>query len=287
LGRQRLQKIIAAAGVTSRRKAEELVVAGRVAVNGTTVRELGASADPDRDLVTLDGRPLHAEPLRYFLAHKPAGVLCAVSDARGRPLVVELLDPSVGERLYPAGRLDLDSEGLVLLTNDGDLMQAVTRAGGPVAKMYEVTVRGVPPAAALDKLRGGAEIDGRRLRPCEIEPFTAPDAGGDGEADRRVARGGEPAAAGGRTAGVTAAAGKGRAPLSGWQVVLHEGKNNQIRKMFRGIGHPVQRLIRVAIGPLRLAGLPAGAVRELAPAEVEALRARTDADEPRTDAAER
>jgi 23S rRNA pseudouridine2605 synthase len=263
LARQRLQKIIAAAGVTSRRKAEELVVAGRVAVNGTTVRELGAGADPDRDLVTLDGRPLHPEPLRHFLAHKPPGVLCAVSDVRGRPLVVELLDPSVGERLYPAGRLDLDSEGLVLLTNDGELMQAVTRAGGPIAKVYEVTVRGTPSPAALEKLRAGAEIDGRRLRPCEIEPA---------------------AAAGGRTAGVTAAAGKGRAPLSGWRVVLHEGKKNQIRKMFRGIGHPVQRLIRVAIGPLRLVGLSAGAVRELAPAEVEALRARTDPAESRTDA---
>ena len=273
MGRQRLQKIIAAAGVTSRRKAEELVVAGRVAVNGTTVRELGAAADPDRDLVTLDGRPLHPEPLRYVLAHKPPGVLCAVSDARGRPLVVELLDPAVAERLYPAGRLDLDSEGLVLLTNDGGLMQAVTRAGGPIAKVYEVTVRGTPSPAALERLRAGAEIDGRRLRRCEIEPLGAPVGGGDLTAPPPVAA----ASAAGRSAAASPRGGKGPPPSSAWRVVLHEGKNNQIRKMFRGIGHPVQRLIRVAIGPLGLAGLPAGAVRELAPGEIAALGARADA----------
>lgn len=245
---ERLQKIIAAAGVTSRRKAEALITEGRVAVNGEVVRELGAGADPDNDLVTLDGRPLRREKLRYFAVDKPRGVLCAVSDDRGRPLVTGLLPQSVKERLYPAGRLDLDSEGLVLMTNDGDLMQVVTRPGGGAEKEYEVTVGGRPADVELDRLRAGPEIDGRRLLPCRIEVL------------ERV----EPADAG---------PGREQRGLTRLRVVLHEGKKNQIRRMFGDIGHRVDRLVRTAIGPLTLKRVPRGGVRELPADEVEALRA--------------
>ncbi len=242
-----MQKIIAAAGVTSRRKAEAFIVAGRVAVNGEVVRELGTTADPESDLVTLDGHPLRREQLRYFVAHKPRGVLCAVHDDRGRSLVVDLLPDDVDERLYPAGRLDLDSEGLVLLTNDGDLMQRATRPGGGVAKMYEVVVGGRPSEGDLDALRAGAELDGRRLMRCDIEVLERiepDDTGGPGAEQRGFTR---------------------------LRVTLQQGKKNQIRRMFQGVGHRVARLIRRSIGPLSLEDLPVGGVRELAKAELRRL----------------
>jgi 23S rRNA pseudouridine2605 synthase len=249
LAQQRLQKIIAAAGITSRRKAEALITAGRVAVNGEIVRELGAGADPDLDLITLDGQTLHRERLRYFAVDKPRGVLCAVSDDRGRPVVTGLLPLAVRERLYPAGRLDLDSEGLVLLTNDGELMQRVTHPGSGVDKEYEVTVGGRPADEELDRLRSGAEIGGRRLMPCRIEVLErgAPEGGGPGREQRGYTR---------------------------LRVVLHEGKKNQIRRMFSDAGHRVDRLVRTRIGPLTLERVPRGGVRELSGAEVEELRAR-------------
>jgi len=248
LAEHRLQKIIAAAGVTSRRKAEQLIVDQRVAVNGEVVEELGATADPDVDLVTLDGRPLRREALRYFVAHKPRGVLCAVSDDRGRPVVVDLLGDGVAERLYPAGRLDLDSAGLVLLTNDGELMQRVTRPGGGIDKVYEVVVGGRPATARIDELRGGAEIEGRKLMPCRIEVL--------GASEREAA-----------SSSIDSQRGFTRL-----RVTLHEGKKNQIRRMFRDIGHRVEKLVRISIGPLRLSDLGEGTVRELEDDEVAALR---------------
>lgn len=249
---QRLQKIIAAAGVTSRRKAEGLIVDGRVAVNGKVRRELGTTADPDNDLITLDGRPLKLQKLRYFLAYKPSGVLCAVSDHRGRPVVTGLLPESVSERLYPAGRLDLDSEGLVLLTNDGELMQRVTRPGGGIEKVYEVTVGGRPRDAELARLRRGAKIEGRKLMPCAIDIL------------ERV----EPRRQG---------PGKDQRGFTRLRVVLHEGKKNQIRRMFGDAGHRVDRLVRIAIGRLTLEGVPRGGTRELTVEEVEALRSGPEA----------
>ncbi len=244
---QRLQKIIAAAGVTSRRKAEGLIVDGRVAVNGNVRRELGSTADPDNDLITLDGRPLTSEKLRYFLAHKPSGVLCAVSDDRGRPVVTGLLPESVGERLYPAGRLDLDSEGLVLLTNDGELMQRVTRPGGGIEKVYEVIVGGRPGDADLARLRRGVTIDGRQLMPCSIDVL-----------EREEPRKQGP--------------GKDQRGFTRLRVVLHEGKKNQIRRMFGDAGHRVDRLVRTAIGGLTLERVPPGGTRELTEEEAGALR---------------
>ncbi len=240
MAQQRLQKIIAQAGVTSRRKAEKLIVDGRIAVNGVVVTELGAVADPDADLLTFDGATLQQERVRHFVAHKPPSVLCAVSDERGRALVVDLLDESVEERLYPAGRLDMESEGLVLLTNDGDLMYAVTRAGGEVGKTYVVTVRGRPEERRLAELRAGIDMDGATTLPCRIDLLE------------------------------TTEHAPGRSTTL--RVVLHEGKKNQLRRMFKGIGHAVIRLVRTSIGPLQLEGLAPGAVRELGAEEVDVLR---------------
>jgi pseudouridine synthase len=232
----RLQKVIAASGLTSRRRAEQWITAGRVTVDGKRVTELGVQVDPDAVEVRVDGEPLPRPDLVVIALHKPTGVVTSVSDPFADRVVVDLLGPDVSERVYPAGRLDQDSEGLVLLTNDGALMQAMTSPGGPVAKVYEVTVRGRPPADALDGLRRGMQLAGRRLLPCEIEPLEVVP---DGEVFR---------------------------------VVLHEGKKNQIRRMFRSISHPVIRLVRTRVGPVRLGDLEAGAYRILGKPEVDELR---------------
>ena len=252
---ERLQKIIARAGITSRRKAEILITAGRVAVNGEVVRELGSTADPRCDLITLDGKPLFEEDKRYLLLNKPMGVLCALRDRFDRRLITDLLGDEIRERVFPAGRLDYNSEGLVLLTNDGDLMEAITRPGRGVAKVYEVTVAGEPSDEDLRRLEEGvfleAEPEGRgedqketpRTLPCTIERlevFTS---------TRPVTRTG-----------------------SRLRVTLHEGKKNQIRRMFALIDAPVLRLLRVAIGALKLDDLQAGEYRNLSAQEVEALR---------------
>ncbi len=232
----RLQKLIAASGLTSRRRAEEWIRAGRVTVDGEAITELGVQVDPDIADVRVDGTPL-PRPERVVIAlHKPTGVVTSVSDPYATKVVLDLLGPDVGERVYPAGRLDQDSEGLVLLTNDGALMQAVTSPGGPIDKVYEVTVRGRPSADVLDRLRGGMELAGRRLLPCEIDSI-----------------------------GVTAEGER-------FRVVLHEGKNNQIRRMFRSVSHPVIRLVRTRVGPVRLGDLAPGKYRFLDRAEVVGLR---------------
>ena len=165
---ERLQKIIAKAGVTSRRKAEALIAAGRVAVNGTTVRELGTRADPDRDRITLDGKPLLPEPKRYLVVNKPPGVICALRDRFERPLITDLLGEEIRERVFPAGRLDFDSEGLVLLTNDGDLMESITRPGRGVAKVYEVSLDREPNENDIRLLAQGVVLDGQTTLPCTI-----------------------------------------------------------------------------------------------------------------------
>jgi len=239
LAQERLQKLIAAAGVASRRKAEGLIEAGRVEVNGQRVTDLGSRADPERDEIRVDGEPIRRERRVWIALHKPAGVVSSVSDPHADRVVTDLVD-DVEERVYPAGRLDLDSEGLVLMTHDGELMHAMTRPGGPIDKVYRVTVKGRPREADLDRLRAGIELAGQRLLPSEIEPT------------------------GGRK--------------DTFRVVLHEGKNNQIRRMFASIGHPVRRLVRTRIGPLRLEGLPAGASRGLTVDEVGELRSRAGLD---------
>ncbi len=234
---QRLQKLIAAAGLASRRKAEGWILAGRVSVNGEVVHDLAYRADPAGDDVRVDGEPLPV-PRRLVLAlHKPRGVVTSVSDPHADRVVTDLLGDEVSERVYPAGRLDRESEGLVLMTNDGALMEAMTRPGGAVEKVYEVTVRGRPTSSNLDMLRAGAMLAGRQLLPCGIKVRV--------ESERS----------------------------SRYCVVLHEGKKNQIRRIFKSIGHPVSRLVRTRVGSVRLGDLGAGQYRELSREELEELRA--------------
>ena len=236
----RLQKILSAAGVASRRVAETLIVEGRVSVNGEVVRELGSKADPDRDDIRVDGRRVKAAGKRwYLLLNKPRGYVCTRSDPEGRPTIMALLGPiAAREYLYPVGRLDFDSEGLLLVTNDGDLAARLTHPRHGVEREYEARVRGVPDAGALARLARGVTIEGRRTGPAEV-------------------------------ALVREVPGRDQAIVS---VVVREGRNRQVRRMCEAIGHPVVRLKRVRIGPLADATLAPGEVRELAPREVASLR---------------
>jgi 23S rRNA pseudouridine2605 synthase len=240
-GAVRLQKIIAAAGIASRRKAEEIIVAGRVKVNGEIVTELGAKADPARDHIRVDGKLLQgAERPRYFVLNKPKGMVTTLKDPQHRPTVAGVF-AHVRERLYPVGRLDYSSEGLLLMTNDGDLANGLMRAASGVEKTYLVKVAGQPSAEALEKLADGVRID--RGIAGEGKVLTAP-------SGVRQFRGGE----------------------NPWyEVTLVEGRNRQIRKMFEEVGHHVEKIRRIAYGPLKLDVEP-GEFRELSEHEVENLR---------------
>lgn len=230
--RERLQKIIAAAGIASRRRAEQLILDGLVTVNGEVVRQLGSKADPARDFVKVGGKRLQAEPMEYFAVHKPPGVLSSVSDPKNRPVVTDLVQSS--RRLYPAGRLDFFSEGLMILTNDGTLTRKLTRAGR-LEKVYRVKVQGAPGLGKLDALRKGLRLGGEQLAPCRIRSLK-------------------------------------RGKNCWFEVGLRQGRNRQIRRMFEKIGHPVMRLRRVSIGPVTLGNLKPGAARPLTGKEVEALK---------------
>jgi 23S rRNA pseudouridine2605 synthase len=240
---ERLQKIIAAAGIASRRKAEELITQGRVSVNGHTVTELGSKADLATDHVKVDGKLLRGpERHVYLLLNKPRGYVTTVSDPEGRPTVMDLVK-NAGARIYPVGRLDWSSEGLLLLTNDGDLASRLTRASSHVQKTYLVKIAGRADAADIEKLRRGIRI-GARSGPRRVEQvFTAP-------AQVRLTR---------------------DAANPWYEVTLIEGRNRQIRRMFEEIGHHVEKIKRVRYGPLKL-DLEPGQSRELTPAEVTALR---------------
>lgn len=233
--RVRLQKILAAAGVASRRGAEDLLRAGRVAVNGETAA-LGQSADPARDVVTLDGARLGAEAFEYWLVHKPPGVITTVRDPQGRPTARELV-PASRARIYPVGRLDRDTEGLLLLTNDGPLAQRLLHPSHETEREYLVTVEGRVPAATLRRLERGIELE---------EGVTAP------------ARAGRPVW-------------KSEPATTRFSLTLIEGRKRQIRRALRTLGHPVRALCRVRMGPLRLGRLPRGAARRVTPAERAAL----------------
>lgn len=242
----RLQKIIAHAGFASRREAEEMIRAGRVTLNGRVVTELGTKADAAQDHVKVDGKLItHAEPHRYILLYKPKEVMTTVDDPQGRRTVIDLVR-GVRERIYPVGRLDFQSEGLVLLTNDGDLAFKVSHPKHGSVKTYSVKVRGVPDDRTLDKLRRGITIDGKRTLPCDIE---------------RV-----------KTTGRTAEEGN-----SWFEVKLREGRTHQIRKMFQALGHPVTKLKRVAIGPISDPKLTPGDWRELSEREVRQLATQKEA----------
>jgi 23S rRNA pseudouridine2605 synthase len=228
---ERLQKLIAQAGLCSRRKAEELITAGRVIVNGSPVTELGSKADPLRDHIKVDGKRLDFGTERvYLLLNKPKGYLCTLSDPQGRPTVAELTK-GVSRRVFPVGRLDYSSEGLLLLTNDGDFANILASAGEHCPKTYLAKVKGTPSTDALRRLAEGIHLDGKRLAPSRIEILK--------EADNPW-----------------------------FSITLIEGKNNQIRKMFERIGHSIVKLKRVQIGFLRDTNLKPGEYRHLTPEEI-------------------
>jgi 23S rRNA pseudouridine2605 synthase len=237
---ERLQKIIAHAGFASRREAEAMIRDGRVTVNGRVVTELGSRASAGRDHIKVDGKLItRAETHRYILLYKPKEVMTTVSDPQGRRTVIDLIR-GIRERIYPVGRLDFHSEGLIILTNDGDLAFKVSHPRHGSVKTYSVKVRGVPEERIIDKLQRGITIEGKRTLPCEI---------------RRL-----------KTTGRNEEEGN-----SWFEVKLREGRTQQIRKMFQAVGHPVAKLRRVAIGPISDPKLTPGDWRELTKQEVKQL----------------
>ncbi len=245
----RLQKILSAAGIASRRAAETMIVGGRVSVNGQAVTELGTRADPDVDDIRVDGRRIGKPRRRYIALHKPRGYVTTRSDPQHRPTVLDLLD--ITEYIYPIGRLDYDSEGLLLLTNDGQVAERLMHPRYGVDREYEARVRGVPDRAAVQRLVEGVVVEGRRTARAQV----------------RVVETGRGA----------------RGDQSILSIVLHEGRTRQVRKMCEAVGHPVVRLRRVRVGPVRLGTLKAGEFRELTRVEIEQLErvAATHAERPR------
>ena len=237
---ERLQKILSQAGIASRRSAERLIADGRVSVNGRTILELGTKADPTRDDIRVDGRRVRAHTRsRYILLYKPRGYVTTRSDPQHRRTVLELLG-GIRDYVYPVGRLDYDTEGLLLLTNDDDLTAALTHPRHGTIRTYEAEVFGVTDDRALARLRAGIVLDGRRTHPARVT---------------RV-----PSKPGERTT---------------LRITIQEGRNRQVRRMCEAVGHPVRRLVRTRIGTLSDRRLKPGAWRDLTPAEVRALKAAT------------
>jgi len=239
----RLNRFLAHAGVCSRREADRWITEGRISVNGQVVQELGARIDPGRDRVVANGRPVRGaeERLLYILLNKPAGLVVSVKDPFGRPTVMDLLK-HVPARVFPVGRLDLETEGALLLTNDGDLALKLIHPRYGIAKTYEVRVEGEPRSGDLDKVRHGIFLEGRKTAPAKVEIM------------RRSHR---------------------HATL---QVEIHEGRKREIRKMFEAVGYPVDKLIRVEFAGLTLEGLKPGGWRYLHTAEVKRLKKLTGPD---------
>jgi pseudouridine synthase len=236
----RLQKILAQAGVASRRAAEQIILDGRVTVNQEVVAHLGAQADPETDVVAVDGRPLRPERHVYYLLNKPAGFLTTLKDPFGRPTITAFLT-KIEDRVFPVGRLDADTEGLLLLTNDGELSARLMHPRYHVPKTYQAKVRGRPSPDTLARLAGGAIVLGDRpVNPAKVilERLTQ-----DGA----------------------------------WlRITLTEGRHRQVKRMCSAVGHPVQKLKRIRFGPLGLDSLPSGAVRALTHEEVAALKRAAD-----------
>jgi 23S rRNA pseudouridine2605 synthase len=248
----RLQKILAQAGIASRRKAEQIILDGRVQVNGNVVKELGTRHDISKDHIRVDGKLLHGrEQQRYYMLNKPRGYVTTLDDPEHRPTVMQLMTKQKGPhgdhvRLYPVGRLDYLSEGLLLMTNDGELANSLSKAATGVEKTYLVKISGQPPASGLDQIRRGIMIDRGRLNEVRSgrrdRVITAP-------AKLELVRGGD----------------------NPWyELTLTEGRNRQLRKMFEEIGHHVEKIRRIGYGALRL-DVPPGEFRELTPGEVTAL----------------
>jgi len=263
MAQERLQKILAAAGIASRRKSEELITAGRVDVNGQIVTEMGAKADPERDRIRVDGKVLQAEQKVYLLMNKPKGYVTTVSDPEGRPTVMDLLK-GIDQRVFPVGRLDYISEGLLLLTNDGELMQRLTHAALHVPKTYLVKVSGQPAEADLAKLRRGVVLP-------PVQPHSA-----KGE---KLIRKSDSDALPTKTG--PAKVEKFRDGENPWfEVTITEGRYHQLRRMFEQIGHKVEKIKRVRYGPLTLDVEP-GKVRPLTRPELVALELAARGHKPR------
>ena len=249
---ERLQKLIAQAGIASRRAAEQLITDGQVSVNGHVVTELGTKADPEKDHIKVRGRlinkKLQGRTNVYVLLNKPKGYLSSAADPEGRKLVIDLVKGK--GRLHPVGRLDYNSEGLIILTNDGNFTNHVAGSKS-IPKVYEVKVKGLPNSNAINKLRRGVLLeDGYKTAPAEIKDLTPTD-------------------------------------KNGWyEVTLYEGHNQQIRKMFDTIGHSVVKLKRVAIGPIVDKYLKVGESRPLTPKEIEQIGSKKSPP-PKSDAARR
>ena len=244
---ERLQKVLAHAGIASRRHAEELMRQGQVRVNGKVVSELGTQVDPQHDRIQVNGKTVRVEKKKYVILHKPRGYLSDRDDDLENPTALDLVP--LRERLYAAGRLDLNSEGLLLLTNDGELAHQVTHPRFEHEKEYLALVEGVPNSEALALFKKGIWHEGELLRADSVQLVSH-----FGETER--SQHWPPA----------------RRDESWLRIVLHEGKKREIRHMSAAAGHPVRRLIRTRVGPLRLGTLPVGKWRELDEREVNMLK---------------
>jgi len=241
---ERLHKILSHWGVASRRQAEQMIQAGRVRLNGTVVDRVGQKADPELDLIEVDGVPIAAKnrPQRfYLLLHKPVGVVSTCRDPQKRPTVIELLPPNlrIGQGLHPVGRLDAESSGALLLTNDGELTFRLTHPRHSVPKTYRVWVKGSPPQNVLQAWRTGVILSGRQTAPAQVKVL-------ESKTDQTLL-----------------------------EIILHEGRNRQIRRVAEQLGYPVVHLHRIAIGSVHLRQLPTGQYRMLADSEVRSLKQGT------------
>lgn len=239
---ERLQKVIAKSGYTSRRKAEQLIVDGKVMVNGEIVTELGTKVKKS-DLIIVDGKAIENENKVYYLLYKPKGMICSASDELGRPCVVDLFE-DIEERIYPVGRLDYDSTGLLLMTNDGDFANLIMHPSSHLEKIYDITVKGIVSGETLHKLEKGIYLDGTKTLPCKIKVTNK-------NMEHKNTR---------------------------MLIRLVEGKNRQVRRMFESVGHNLMRLHRVSIGCVNLKGLAPGEYRILKPQEVKDLKKLVNTD---------
>lgn len=234
---ERLQKIISQAGIASRRHAEKLITDGRVTVNGHVVTELGTKVEPRKDKVAVDGKVIAGEKYVYILLHKPKGVVTTLNDPQKRKTVVDLIK-DIPERIYPVGRLDYNTEGLLLLTNDGELTNALIHPSRKIRKVYQAIVEGVPAEEKLDRFRVGMKLEDGLTAPALVNIV-------DVDRERN---------------------------LTALEIVIHEGKNRQIRRMCEKIGHPVKQLKRIRFAFLDLQGVRRGSYRFLTPTEVTELK---------------
>lgn len=233
---ERLQKVIAQAGIASRRKAEQLIVDGKVTVNGKVIRELGVKVTPNKDEIEVEGVPIDREEPVYFLMYKPSGVISSVKDDKDRKVVTDYIE--VEQRVFPVGRLDYDTSGLILLTNDGDFANQLMHPKFKVEKVYVAKIKGIPSREMLKQLQTGVVLEDGKTAPAKVKLMSM-----DKKKQTSIVR-----------------------------LTIHEGRNRQVRRMFEAIGHPVLKLKREEYSFLNLKGMNPGDVRPLKPIEVKHLR---------------